>query len=252
MGTGAALGAWLRWGLSAWLNPRAAAFSAGHARGQPDRRLSGRLRRRVLRGAARSRAGVPAVRDHRLSRRAHDVLDVFGRSHATAAARRLRDRRRPRARASRGLAAAHRRRLRHVSRARRLIRRPLPQLRGDIHAPRHPHPRHRRSRSHALGGGRRRRSRPGRGARAPHGGRRQLHRHLPSQRPLQAAAAVRHGLRGGGRRRGGRRRRRLGEARRSRRVLRRPARRVQRGARDAGRPAGQAARRHLRSRRRRR
>ena len=43
---------------------------------------------------------------------------------------------------------------------------------------------------------------PGRGARSPHGDRPQLHRHLPPQRPLSAAAADGHRLGGRGRRRG--------------------------------------------------
>ena len=86
-----------------------------------------------------------------------------------------------------------------------------------------------------------------RGARPPHGRRRQLHRHLSSQRPLQAAAAVAASAsEAAGVVEAVGPRRRLGEAGRSRRLLRRPARLVQRSARDAGRAAGQAARRHLR------
>ncbi len=120
MGTGAAIGAWLRWGLVGVAQSAAAALSARHARRESDRRLSRRLRRRVFRGAARSRARVAAVRDHRIPRRPHDVLDVLVRSDPAAAARRVRDGRRPRARASRRLAAADGRRNRHVPRARRL------------------------------------------------------------------------------------------------------------------------------------
>ncbi len=84
-------------------------------------------------------------------------------------------------------------------------------------------------------------------ARTPHGGRTQLHRHLPPQRPVQASVANWAGERRCRRGGSGRRRRHRHQGRRPGRLLRGRARRVRRNPGDAGRPAGQAARRRHRA-----
>ena len=92
---------------------------------------------------------------------------------------------------------------------------------------------------------------PGRNPHPPPRLRRQLHRRLPSHRPVPAAAAARarHGRRR--HRRGGRRRRHAPEGRRPRRLREPAAGRLRHGARHAGEVRRQAARRdRLRDRRR--
>ena len=200
VGIGAALGAWLRWGLVDLAQSEAARVPARHARLEPDRRLSGRLRGRVLRVARGPAARVAPVRDHRRPRRTDDVLDLLGRSDRAPDARRLRERRNARVHAPRRLARADVRRLRNLPTAD-----PITETRND---PRHSHPQDRRTRGDAVRRGRRARAGRRRSARAAHGDRRQLHRYLSPQRAVSAADALGHRQRGGGRRRGGRTRRR--------------------------------------------
>ena len=122
MGTGAALGAWLRWGLGAWLNPRLPHFPLGT--------LAANLIGGYLVGFAV--AYFAARHDLAPELRLFAITGFLGglttfstfSSEVTQLLlrRRIRDRRRPRAGASRGFAAAHDCRPRHVSRDRRLIR----------------------------------------------------------------------------------------------------------------------------------
>ena len=62
MGAGAAIGAWLRWGLSAWLNPRMPHFPLGTLAANL---IGGYLVDAFWHEAARSTLPRSAVRDHR-------------------------------------------------------------------------------------------------------------------------------------------------------------------------------------------
>ena len=84
---GAVLGAWLRWALSYWLNPRLEHLAARHALVEPDGRLRDRNRRRGVRGASVGPAILATAAGYRVSRRADDVFDVLGRERSAAARR---------------------------------------------------------------------------------------------------------------------------------------------------------------------
>ena len=73
VGVGAAIGAWTRWGLTLWLNPR-----WGSIGGTCDC---------LLREASVFIARVAAAGDPRLSRRLDDFFDLFSRSHCAGGAK---------------------------------------------------------------------------------------------------------------------------------------------------------------------